>query len=328
MEKELKMTTCLFGGPPVLDDLVKLGNSQTGFMNIFAGPLFEAMSVSFPNMRFAVDEIATNKQTWERVIESEQKQVAHNFITGVELNEKLKLHSDQKSEIAPHAHHQQSKNSRPEPLKLAQSRPANSSNREQNQEASTKISGPYESDAASAPSSRRASLGPTVLPSASQSSATSSSRKSSSASRHQIFRRVLGSSRSRQNPNLLHSGSSQSTSSSYPKGSTQDSGGLSSPGSLLEEEDELSPEDGNSAFSSSYASNVHRERSLSGRGPVVASAVDLRSPRRKKASDHDGSGAGGARNDTPTTGSTRDSSKSSTTGKKLARKLSMVFRRS
>src|SRR5690242_6121290 len=73
MEEELLMPSCLFGGPPVQDDMIKLGESQIGFMNIFARPLFEAMTDILPAMRFAVDEILTNKAIWEEKIDHERQ---------------------------------------------------------------------------------------------------------------------------------------------------------------------------------------------------------------------------------------------------------------
>jgi len=73
MEQELEIPSCLFGGPPVREDLIKLGESQIGFMNIFARPLFEAVTDILPAMRFAVDEILTNKAVWEKKIDSERQ---------------------------------------------------------------------------------------------------------------------------------------------------------------------------------------------------------------------------------------------------------------
>jgi hypothetical protein len=67
------MPSCLFGGPPVRDDMIKLGESQIGFMNIFARPLFEAVTDILPAMRFAVDEILTNKATWDTKIDQEKQ---------------------------------------------------------------------------------------------------------------------------------------------------------------------------------------------------------------------------------------------------------------
>ncbi|KAH4995035.1 hypothetical protein HBI76_009460 [Parastagonospora nodorum] len=84
MEQELQMPSCLFGGPPVRDDLIKLGESQIGFMNIFACPLFEAVTDILPAMRFAVDEILANKTVWENKIDSERskKRKHPNFSLG------------------------------------------------------------------------------------------------------------------------------------------------------------------------------------------------------------------------------------------------------
>ncbi|KAF2659268.1 HD-domain/PDEase-like protein [Lophiostoma macrostomum CBS 122681] len=73
MEQELQIPSCLFGGPPVRDDIIKLGESQIGFMNIFARPLFEGVSDILPNMRYAVDEILTNSSIWDKKIKDAQE---------------------------------------------------------------------------------------------------------------------------------------------------------------------------------------------------------------------------------------------------------------
>jgi hypothetical protein len=78
MEQELQMPSCLFGGPPVLDDLIKLGESQIGFMNIFARPLFEAVADILPSMDYVVQEILTNKGVWEKKIEEEREKKKNN----------------------------------------------------------------------------------------------------------------------------------------------------------------------------------------------------------------------------------------------------------
>ena len=72
--------TTLFGGPPELGNLTKLANSQIGFMNIFANPLFEAVADILPGMRFATMEIRSNTEVWKAKIE-EQK---HRIETKVE----------------------------------------------------------------------------------------------------------------------------------------------------------------------------------------------------------------------------------------------------
>ena len=64
--------TTLFGGPPELGNITKRATSQIGFMNIFAGPLFEAVADILPGMGFAVEEIRANHTVWKRKIEAER----------------------------------------------------------------------------------------------------------------------------------------------------------------------------------------------------------------------------------------------------------------
>ncbi|KAF2741374.1 HD-domain/PDEase-like protein [Polyplosphaeria fusca] len=78
MEQELQIASCLFGGPPVRDDVTKLGESQIGFMNIFARPLFEGVADILPAMKFAVEEILANKAVWEKKIEEERTKKKKN----------------------------------------------------------------------------------------------------------------------------------------------------------------------------------------------------------------------------------------------------------
>jgi hypothetical protein len=85
MEQELQMPSCLFGGPPVRDDIIKLGESQIGFMNIFACPLFEAVTDILPAMRFAVDEILANKAVWERKIDDARQRNRKRKSRGLSL---------------------------------------------------------------------------------------------------------------------------------------------------------------------------------------------------------------------------------------------------
>ena len=71
MEKNIGVPTTLFGGPPELGNLVKLANSQIGFMKIFARPLFEGISTVLPTMDFAVHEMKTNHGIWDDKIKQE-----------------------------------------------------------------------------------------------------------------------------------------------------------------------------------------------------------------------------------------------------------------
>ena len=68
--------TTLFGGPPELGNMKKLADSQIGFMNIFAYPLFEAVADILPAMHFAVEEIKLNQAVWKLRIEQSRQQDA------------------------------------------------------------------------------------------------------------------------------------------------------------------------------------------------------------------------------------------------------------
>lgn len=72
MEKELGIPTTLFGGPPELGNVIKLGKSQISFMNIFARPLFEAVTDILPAMSFTVEETKRNQNVWDDKIKEEQ----------------------------------------------------------------------------------------------------------------------------------------------------------------------------------------------------------------------------------------------------------------
>jgi 3',5'-cyclic-nucleotide phosphodiesterase len=78
MEQELQIPSCLFGGPPVRDDIIKLGESQIGFINIFARPLFEGVADILPGMAFAVEEMVINKSTWDDRIETTRQSIKKN----------------------------------------------------------------------------------------------------------------------------------------------------------------------------------------------------------------------------------------------------------
>lgn len=72
MERDVGIATTLFGGPPELGNMTKLANSQIGFMNIFASPLFESVADILPGMEFAVNEIRANQKVWKRKVEEEK----------------------------------------------------------------------------------------------------------------------------------------------------------------------------------------------------------------------------------------------------------------
>jgi 3',5'-cyclic-nucleotide phosphodiesterase len=73
MEEAVGMETVLFGGPPEIGNVLKLANSQIGFMTIFAHPLFQNVTDIIPAMGFAPAEILTNKGVWFTRIEHEKR---------------------------------------------------------------------------------------------------------------------------------------------------------------------------------------------------------------------------------------------------------------
>jgi hypothetical protein len=84
MELELNIPTQLFGGPPVRDNVVKMGESQIGFMNIFARPLFESVTDILPAMQFSVDEILNNKAIWQQKIDEEKQRQHQKAMDGLD----------------------------------------------------------------------------------------------------------------------------------------------------------------------------------------------------------------------------------------------------
>ena len=73
MESAVGMETVLFGGPPEIGNVLKLANSQIGFMTIFAHPLFQNVTDLVPAMGFASAEILNNKGVWFTKIEQEKR---------------------------------------------------------------------------------------------------------------------------------------------------------------------------------------------------------------------------------------------------------------
>ena len=78
MENEVGIPSTLFGGPPELHNLIKLGNSQKSFMNFFAQPLFESVADVLPAMVFTTNELKKNQNAWaERIrLETERRSLS------------------------------------------------------------------------------------------------------------------------------------------------------------------------------------------------------------------------------------------------------------
>jgi len=71
MERDLGIPTALFAAP--VREIVALGKSQIGFMNMFAIPLFQGVTNIMPEMQFCVDELHQNVAAWEGKIAAEQE---------------------------------------------------------------------------------------------------------------------------------------------------------------------------------------------------------------------------------------------------------------
>ena len=79
MEKDVGIPTTLPGGPPELGNVTKLANSQIGFMNIFAYPLFDAVTDILPGMKFATEVMKRNQAIWKAKIEEEKSKERFQF---------------------------------------------------------------------------------------------------------------------------------------------------------------------------------------------------------------------------------------------------------
>lgn len=73
MESDLGIKSTLFATPT--REILELGKSQLGFMNMFAIPLFQGVTDVLPGMKFCIDELQTNKAVWEKRIAEEHARV-------------------------------------------------------------------------------------------------------------------------------------------------------------------------------------------------------------------------------------------------------------
>ncbi|KAL8674045.1 MAG: hypothetical protein Q9168_001532 [Polycauliona sp. 1 TL-2023] len=105
METELGMSTTLFGGPPELGNVTKLANSQQGFMNIFACPLFGAISDVLPSMSFAVEEMRANQKTWQMKIDQQKPAEVRQDLTSTDTGLSPRSGSPSRSSSQPELSH-------------------------------------------------------------------------------------------------------------------------------------------------------------------------------------------------------------------------------
>lgn len=73
MEDELKIPSSLMVRPT--KDVVSMGKSQLGFMNLFALPLFQGVADLLPGMQYCVDELESNKVLFEAKVADAQSKV-------------------------------------------------------------------------------------------------------------------------------------------------------------------------------------------------------------------------------------------------------------
>jgi hypothetical protein len=191
METKIGVPTTLFGGPPELGNLIKLANSQIGFMNIFARPLFEGLSKILPTMDFAVDEMKANHEIWDGKIQESNLMVETRTGNGKNLSEDS---MSSRSE-SPSRSFNQPEFSHPEGLPASRvtsgaPRPSESPRKlEQNGETSLALGTPNPttsktpdlSPQSRSQGSRRSSLGPPPGYVSSRPDSTSYSRRSSGA---------------------------------------------------------------------------------------------------------------------------------------------------
>ena len=198
MEKDVGIPTTLFGGPPEIGNVTKLANSQIGFMNIFASPLFGAVADILPGMQFAVDEITANLKVWkEKVLETKEKEAKEDPRY---LN--VRTSSEAWGDRSPRSGSPSRTASQPE-LSISEGLPASTmsssplpqipsiptstqmaSNRDSRRSSLGSISAILNSNTTSAPShnqSRRSSVGHTLIRRRSSPDAVSFSRRSSGA---------------------------------------------------------------------------------------------------------------------------------------------------
>lgn len=70
MESDLGIPSALFAAP--VREIVELGKSQIGFMNMFAIPLFQGVTDVMPAMAFCIEELHNNQAMWGKKISEEQ----------------------------------------------------------------------------------------------------------------------------------------------------------------------------------------------------------------------------------------------------------------
>ncbi|ATY59861.1 3 5 -cyclic nucleotide catalytic domain [Cordyceps militaris] len=76
MENELGIKSSLIAEPK--RDPLSLSNAQLGFMNMFAIPLFQGVADIMPSLKYAVEELETNRQVFEQKVHNEKLKQAND----------------------------------------------------------------------------------------------------------------------------------------------------------------------------------------------------------------------------------------------------------
>jgi len=150
------------GGPPVKEDVIKMGGSQIGFMKLFAIPLFSGITEVLSGMSFGIQSINKNRAIWEERVaaETERRSAVLQSPQAKPVQDTIK-DIQRKTEV----HAEELQNGRSESSTLAQLQPRSRAS----------MSGPPSEKSSShaahlsrlthiSEQERRASLGPTVLP--------------------------------------------------------------------------------------------------------------------------------------------------------------------
>ena len=188
MERDVGIPTTLFGGPPELGNLIKLGNSQNSFMNIFARPLFEAVTDILPVMVFAIHEMNANQAIWTEKI---KKETAKDEANGAKKHLGLSEALLSPRSVSPDRPASQPELSHPEglpasqPLETSPIALAAQSSYEPRRASASSIPhhlGYFDANAQTSDTSRRSSLGHNYSHAGSTPNSTTYSRRSSGAS--------------------------------------------------------------------------------------------------------------------------------------------------
>ncbi|KAI8054489.1 hypothetical protein BDF22DRAFT_619086 [Syncephalis plumigaleata] len=109
MQSELEKKMGVPVSMPVDDSPVAQAKSQIDFISALAMPLFAAVSQVFPELQYTVDQLSSNKTTWEEIRASELAAQSRNTMPSVLAHPALPVHLDVLTSVfsgkkQPHMH--------------------------------------------------------------------------------------------------------------------------------------------------------------------------------------------------------------------------------